>query len=366
MPRISEAGILSIIDGIYSAAADFALWPEALVSLADLLGAEDAALGTIGPGGITWLQAPRTDPAYLRTYADYHDQDLVWHRIVARGVGAAVTDAMVIDQADLRSNAYHQEWSLPQGYRTKLGGLVLEEDGWRTAMVLPGSHAYTPEQTRLYKLLSRHLRRAVQINIHVAGNNAGGEVSTRLLDRMITGAMLIDGNCRLVFANKPAEALFGRGGGLELAGGRLRATGDQETAALEALIGQCVRRGLGDAGGELVLRTDGWQRRKLLVIPLRQAAPVLAPGLPVAILFEAVDHSEEATLARLRLRYGLTRAEAAFAAEIAKGDGKRAAAERRGISYSTARTHLSHIFDKTGVNRQGELVRLIVGSGSME
>jgi len=365
MPVIDEAGILSVIDSIYSAAANFALWPDALLRLADLLGAQDAAFGTIGPGGIAWLQAPRTDPGYLRTYSDYHDQDLVWHGIVARGVGAAVTDAMVIDPAGLRSNAYHQEWSLPQGYRTKLGGMVLEEDGWRTVMVLPGRSAYTLEQTQVYKLISRHLRRAVQINIRLAGDNVEGEVSTRLLELMTSGAMLVDGNCRLIFANQPAEALFQRGGGLELAHGRLRATGDRENSALEALIGQCVRRGLGDAGGELVLRTNGWERRKLLVIPLRQSTPVLAPGLPAAILFEAVDHSDEATIARLRLHYRLTPAEAAFAVEIAKGDGKRAAAERRGISYSTARTHLSHIFDKTGVNRQGELVRLIVGNGAL-
>jgi len=366
MPGIDETGVLSGIEAIYAAAADFAAWPETLTGLADLVGSRDAALGTIGPGGIAWLQAPRTDPSYMRTYPDYHAQDLVWHGIVARGVGAAVTDAMVIDPAGLRGNAYHQEWSLPQGYRTKLGGLVLEEDGWRTVMVLPGRHDYTAEQTRLYKLLSRHLRRAVQINIRLAGDQAEGELSTRLLERLTSGALLVDGSCRLIFANTAAEALFRRGGGLELSCGRLRASGERENAALEALIGQCVRSALGDAGGEVVLRTDGWERRKMMVIPLRRSLPVLAPGLPAAILFEAADRSDEATAARLRLHYGLTPAEASFAVEIAKGDGKRAAAERRGISYSTARTHLSHIFDKTGVNRQGELVRLIVGNGSAD
>jgi len=366
MPVIDEAGVLSAIDSIYTAAANFALWPDALLRLADLLGAQDAAFGTIGPRGIAWLQAPRTDPGYLRTYADYHDQDLAWHRIVAKGVGAAATDEMVIDQSALRFNACHQEWSLPQGYRTRLGGMVLEEDGWRTVMMLPGRDCYSTGQARAYKAISRHLRRAVQLNIRLAGDRVEGEVSTCLLERMTSGAMLVDGNGRLIFANKPAEALFGRGGGLELSHGRLRANGDRENAALEALIGQCVRRGLGDAGGELVLRTNGLERRKLLIIPLGQSTPVLAPGLPVAILFEAVDQSDEATIARLRRHYRLTPAEAAFAVEIAKGDGKRAAAARRGISYSTARTHLSHIFDKTGVNRQGELVRLIVGNGSLE
>lgn len=57
-------------------------------------------------------------------------------------------------------------------------------------------------------------------------------------------------------------------------------------------------------------------------------------------------------------RFGLTPTEAAFALEIAKGDGKAATAKRRGISYSTAHTHLTRIFEKTGTHRQAELVRL--------
>jgi DNA-binding CsgD family transcriptional regulator len=65
----------------------------------------------------------------------------------------------------------------------------------------------------------------------------------------------------------------------------------------------------------------------------------------------------------LRARYGLTHAEAALAVEICVGDGLQAAANRRGVSLATARTHLAHIFQKTGVGRQAELVRLIMQAG---
>jgi len=63
---------------------------------------------------------------------------------------------------------------------------------------------------------------------------------------------------------------------------------------------------------------------------------------------------------RLRQGFGFTAAEAAFALEILKGDGRKAAAARRGITDGTARTHLSRIFDKAGVNRQAALVRLLL------
>jgi DNA-binding CsgD family transcriptional regulator len=60
----------------------------------------------------------------------------------------------------------------------------------------------------------------------------------------------------------------------------------------------------------------------------------------------------------------LTPAEAAVATEGLKADGLRASADRLGTSVTMARTHLAHVFDKTGSRRQAELVRLLVRSES--
>jgi DNA-binding CsgD family transcriptional regulator len=66
----------------------------------------------------------------------------------------------------------------------------------------------------------------------------------------------------------------------------------------------------------------------------------------------------------LREDLGLTRAEAAVAAEILEADGLQAVADRLGVSLATVRTHLAHVFDKTGTRRQAELVRLLLRSAS--
>jgi DNA-binding CsgD family transcriptional regulator len=84
---------------------------------------------------------------------------------------------------------------------------------------------------------------------------------------------------------------------------------------------------------------------------------------PRAILF--ITDPEEAAIVRresLRQDFGLTPAEAGFTREVLKADGLQAAADRLGISLTTARTHLAHVFDKTGTRRQAELVRLILQS----
>jgi DNA-binding CsgD family transcriptional regulator len=139
---------------------------------------------------------------------------------------------------------------------------------------------------------------------------------------------------------------------------------------LQRLIASCARavgRLQGPLGGELEVRRG--PRRPalgLVVTPLRTknpdaGIPWLGLRVPVAIVTMADPEINRRRLAQdLHMRFGLTAAEAGLAAEIVKGDGREAAAKRRGISVSTARAQLSSIFEKTGTHRQAELVHLLL------
>ena len=104
----------------------------------------------------------------------------------------------------------------------------------------------------------------------------------------------------------------------------------------------------------------------LLVMPIKPETattfiPWSRPRRPAAVLIISDPEMEtRARAERLRERFAFTRAEAAFALEIVKGDGRKAAADRLGITVGTARSHLTRIFDKTGSRRQAELVRLLL------
>jgi DNA-binding CsgD family transcriptional regulator len=74
---------------------------------------------------------------------------------------------------------------------------------------------------------------------------------------------------------------------------------------------------------------------------------------------EVVEHR----LAVAQAVYGLSGGQMRIAARIAAGDGLKKAAATLGISINTARTHLSRIFEKTGVNSQTALVRLLLSVG---
>ena len=134
---------------------------------------------------------------------------------------------------------------------------------------------------------------------------------------------------------------------------------------LRQTIANCAepRDELGGAGGRLRLSREHRAPLSVLVIPHRARLSWIDLLRPRAILF--ITDPEEAAVVRresLRQDFGLTPAEAGFTREILKADGLQAAADRLGISLTTARTHLAHVFGKTGTRRQAELVRLILQS----
>jgi len=88
-----------------------------------------------------------------------------------------------------------------------------------------------------------------------------------------------------------------------------------------------------------------------LLSPRRICAAVLIsePGAP-----DPLD------AAVLRLLYHLTPAEARLAVAVAEGRELTEIAEAFGIARNTARAQLRTIYDKTGVRRQADLVRLLL------
>jgi DNA-binding CsgD family transcriptional regulator len=89
----------------------------------------------------------------------------------------------------------------------------------------------------------------------------------------------------------------------------------------------------------------------------------LTVGRSAAIIF-VCDPERRQTIRTdsLRIHLGFTTAEAAFVVEILRGQGLKASADRLGISITTARTHLTHVFAKTETRRQAELARFVLQS----
>jgi DNA-binding CsgD family transcriptional regulator len=228
---------------------------------------------------------------------------------------------------------------------------------------------FQEDQIELCRLLAPHLQRAMAISLKFRRLEAERGGLAEILDHLDDGVILLDAQARPLFVNKAAEPLFAPGRPFRIGGGRILALRASDTVRLHRLVASCSSEAIAnEAGGQIFLHgLNHGAPLTAVVIPMRINVCWLLPFQPVAMLFvkssppRSLPHPEE-----LRSRYGLTPAEAALAVEICAGTGLQAAANRRGVSLATARTHLARVFQKTGVGRQAELVRLIMQAGEGE
>ena len=185
------------------------------------------------------------------------------------------------------------------------------------------------------------------------------------LEGLRQGFLLVDAAARPLYANRVARRLLDASDGLQLEAGALSASDADGGLTLRGLIGSCSADTITGSGGDIVLRREaGRMPLGVLVTPIGpETANILwtFPQRPVAIvLVTDPEAGIQDQVESLRERFGFTPAEAAFAVEIVKGDGRQATADRLGITVGTARSHLSKIFEKTGVTLQAELVRRLL------
>lgn len=188
-----------------------------------------------------------------------------------------------------------------------------------------------------------------------------------VLDRLPTGIVVLDGRAKPVVMNRAAEAVIASGDGLRSADGELAACRPGETDALRKLIAVAIsdQTAMGANDSILLPRPSG---KRSLVVSVTPAGSALSRELALAGPHVLVFVSDPEARPRVTLSpaflqfYALTRAEGRLVEALVNGATPENAQAIFGISMPTVRKHLQSIFGKTGVNRQTDLVRLVLSS----
>ena len=367
-----EDEVLDLVGAIYDAALDATRWPDVLNRIGDAVGGPEVIFGVYDPTtGLSNLLAPRIDPELVASLMDWAPRNPLLPLGIGQAPGKVFTAGDFITRDEFTGTAFYNEWWLPAGYDTEpLTTNLLVDHGATGIFTSHGSLRRSPfdrGQKRLFATLSQHLVRAVALQRRLYHLTFASDSVLAGFDDLRQAFLLVDAQARPVFVNRLGRELLDARDGLRLEGGALSAVNADDASDLRAMIASCGNEDSLTAGGELELRRKvGRLPLHVLVTPVRQDTVAAAPPWtiaqrPVAILLLSDPEAElRSRIQALRDRFGFTRAEATFALEIVKGDGRQATADRLGITVGTARSHLSKIFDKTGVTRQAELVRLLL------
>ncbi|MBF0179908.1 MAG: PAS domain-containing protein [Magnetococcales bacterium] len=314
------------------------------------------------------------DPAWLRAYQEYFYQVDPYPRHVMNDMSIGVVDLgdSFLAEEVLRSEYYH-DFLRPQHKYHCMGGPLLKTD---QHIVLFGiqrnreGRAFRPEEARIVNLLVAHLQKILLINQQMADLSLRNHIAEQALSHMVQGVMVFDETLTVVYMNRAAEEILAGDSGIRLTRRGLETPVLAESRRLREML----RRGLRLAAGvgepprhtlPITPAGDGMRPFQAMVAPLRPEHRKMGilPDFPkVLLVLHTLDRAttSQATIGMLRDLYGLTGAECHLAGELANGRDLDEVARARGISMHTVRNQLKSIFSKTGVNRQVDLVRLVL------
>jgi len=185
-------------------------------------------------------------------------------------------------------------------------------------------------------------------------------LATAWLEADAAGLVLLDREGKLVLANETAGNWV-RSGGLRIEAGQIALPGHAERQELDRAI-QAVLWGRRSYALEVSCSTP-CQRLHTVVM---QAScdwhffPQPNPRIAVLLLFIKQPSPASSTPLQGALEpYGLTQAETRVALAAADGTVPSQIATRLHLSRNTIKTHLRRVYEKMGIHRQAELVRVL-------
>lgn len=359
----------ALVADIYDAALDPPSWRRVLKGVCTFVRGGPSA-------SLFWQDAvKRTGRTYYVWGGDPRFNQLYWDKYVTLNPFTAAAGHFQVEEvysaADILplpqffETSFYKEWMLPQGWGDVLSA-NLDKSATSRAVFSVARHArdglVDEEMRRRMRLLVPHVRRSAMIGKLINLNRVEAAALADTLDGLQAGMFLVDAAGQLVHANASGRTMLSAGEVLPTSG----------KVALDAEVDEALRGAFLAAGtaepeaGEqdvaLQLAARDGDRFVTHVLPLtsgsRREAGVSYSAV-AAVFVQRVGHDASPALEMLADQFGLTPAELRVLAAIMDFGGVTEVAASLKLSPATVRTHLRHVFEKTGVRRQADLVKLI-------
>ena len=310
------------------------------------------------------------DSESLRAYSESYPKLDSTADPLSVGIDQIVSMGDLVPYEEFRRGRFYREWARPHGW-IDIASAVIEKSATSCTFLSvarrEASGLVDADMRRRMGLIIPHVRRAMLIGKTIHQKEAEATCLTDILDGLSAGMILVDTGGRIVHANAAGSNILA-------AADFFRRTPCGRLVAAEAPVNAALREILLDAGGgdaalgvkgiALSLTARNGERYVAHVLPLTSGARRKA-GLAydaVAALFvrkAALEaFSPSGVIGEM---YNLTPTELRVLLAIVDVGGVPEVAASLGVAATTIKIHLSRLFEKTGVGRQADLVKLVAG-----
>lgn len=250
---------------------------------------------------------------------------------------------------------------------------IYNDDEWHVGIGLHRSFSSSPfseQDCQILKLLYPHFSRALRIHREFHRLRTRQQSLHEALSRFMVGLVIIGPDGLVSYQNPVSESLMARHGGLVIANGRPKAHFAEEDHQLQDLI----RKQLRSDSKEVVNKTealgvhhpDREMNMNIIVTPLgrdEQLMPEQAGS--VALYLSDPDSALNLPASSVQSLYGMTPKEANVAIGLANGLSPSQISLQHNVSVDTVRSQLKSIYSKMGVNKQQDVIRVLLGSAQV-
>jgi len=368
------ADILSpILEALYEAPLDPSGWDEFLSLTAAAAVGESAALLMYDSSNAQSVMSREWGfhPEVAHLYAAHYGAIDIWRSAVTASSDWVGISEQFVPASVLARSEFYNDLLLPYGIPHGIFAMV-ERGPTRVAnLSICRGARYGPFEEKnleLVRFLKPHIQRAFKLHFQLSELRARSEGIEATLNMLATGVIILGAKGEALLTNRKAEELLAGEDGLSSARGKLIAAVRAESDRLQALIYGAVQTGRGiglSAGGAILISRESGRPLSITVAPLGEINMGLSQR-PAAVIFVSdPDRTPDLPADLLHRCYGLTPAEVRLAMVLLEGHSLKEAANSCGVTYNTAKSQLKIVFLKTNVQRQGELIRLLLNTGGI-
>lgn len=350
-----------VLDRIYECSFAPEMWPEALEDISDAIGAAGGAFSVFGPGGHFWTASDGVRQIMAAMVeVDARSSGLYARRMLDATRYGFAEDRDLFTAEEIAREPVYRELILPLGLRWGVGATIEMTTGetiligWRRKTELG---PYDGRAIQLLNDLRPHLARSAMVAARLQLERA--RAASQTLAALGLAALVVDHGGKVLAVNELIEARD------EILRWQARDAFSFKDAAAAALFRNALASI--DVDSALAVRSfpvrDAEGRAAMVahVVPIRRSACDIFARCAATLVLTPVATPLAPPVELVQSLFDLTPTEAAVATALARGKTVEDIAVEGGLSPSTIRTHVRGVLEKTGCDRQSQVISLLAG-----
>lgn len=364
--QVRPDALSQAIASIYDAGADKSLWPSAILKAGALIGAHGGSfqMHRRGEHIASAIAVTDFDPALVDQYFSYYQYNDPWLKAWTSTIKPniiAIGDDLCPREEIEASETFQESYRRLDIYDTcvlpfSVGG----HNAWATLNCGKSKIRYGAHEKKIAALLIPHFQRALgfQERFNVLSRLDGG-VGT-VLDQLSFAVFVIRSDRRVLFANAAGDKASDAETHWRDEGGRFFLRDLNADTQLAKVLRSVCANTYSPRMSSIELHAH--PTRIAVAYPMSvPTGPFAQIGQePIVVIYFPPSMNENAHTWRVHEQFSLSPAEAELAQALVTGSTLAEFSQRNNISNETARWRLKRVFEKVGVSRQADLVRLFL------